>query len=211
MSLPDREQFTRGELHEAQVAADPITQFRRWFDQALAAALPHAEAMTLATASADGRPSARIVYLRDYDERGFVFYTNYDSHKGRELADNPRAALVFFWEALERQVRVEGDVERVAAAESDAYFAARPRGNCLGAWASPQSQVLADRAALERSVREVTERFADQPVPRPPFWGGYRVRPERVEFWQGRLNRLHDRLCYRRAPQGIWVVERLAP
>jgi pyridoxamine 5'-phosphate oxidase len=210
MSLTGHEQFVRGDLHESQVAADPVEQFRRWFDQALAS-VPHAEAFTLATATTDGLPSARVVFLRQFDERGFVFYTNYDSRKGHELLENPRAALVFYWEPLERQVRVEGDVEQVTAAESDAYFAGRPRGSCLAAWASQQSRVVPSRETLELRVRELEGQYEGQPVPRPPHWGGYRVRPRLIEFWQGRLNRLHDRLCYRRADDGGWVLERLAP
>ena len=153
----------------------------------------------------------RVVFLRHFDQQGFVFYTNYDSRKGHELQENPQAALVFYWEALERQVRIEGMVERVPAAESDAYFAGRPRGSCLAAWASAQSQVVASRDVLEQRVRELTEQFAEQPVPRPPHWGGYRLRPTLIEFWQGRLNRLHDRLCYRRTAVGGWERERLAP
>src|SRR4051794_16849309 len=191
MSLTGHEQFTRGELHESQVAADPVEQFRAWFDDALAT-VPHAEAFTLATATPQGLPSARILFLRHFDERGFVFYTNYDSRKGRELLENPRAALVFYWQPLERQVRIEGDVDRVSAAESDAYFAGRPRGSCLAACASSQSQVVAGREALEQRVRELEAQYAAGPVPRPPHWGGYRVRPMLIEFWQGRLNRLHD-------------------
>jgi pyridoxamine 5'-phosphate oxidase len=210
MSLTGHEQFLRGELHEAQVAADPVEQFHRWFEHALAT-VSHAEAFTLATATTLGLPSARVVFLRHFDQHGFVFYTNYDSRKGQELLENPRAALVFYWEPLERQVRVEGAVEQVSAAESDAYFAGRPRGSCVAAWASRQSHVVASREALEQRVRELELEFEGKPMPRPPHWGGYRVRPAVIEFWQGRLNRLHDRLCYRRGADGAWVIERLAP
>jgi pyridoxamine 5'-phosphate oxidase len=198
-------------LREQDVDPDPLAQFRAWYGDARAAGLPLAEAMTLATATADGRPSARVVLLRGCDEGGFVFYTNYDSRKGRELAANPRAALVFHWQPLERQVRVEGRVEPISAEQSDAYFRSRPRASRLGAWASPQSEVLAGRRELERRLREAAARFGEGEVPRPPYWGGYRVVPEVVEFWQGREGRLHDRLRYRRLPHGGWAVERLAP
>ena len=200
-----------GPLREADVDPDPLRQFRTWFAQAVAAGVPQAEAMTLATATPDGRPSARLVLLRGCDERGFVFYTNYESRKGRELAANPRAALVFFWQPLHRQVRIEGHVERVTPAQSDAYFRTRPRDSRLGAWVSPQSQVIPGREFLERRLEELQERHGGTEVPRPPYWGGFRVVPETIEFWQGRGGRLHDRLCYRKAPPTGWVLERLAP
>lgn len=214
MSFVDpRSRQSRGDkaLREGDLAADPLLQFRRWFEEAVAAGIAQPEAMTLATASAQGRPSARMVLLRGLDPRGFIFFTNYDSRKGCELAENPWAALVFFWEPMERQVRIEGRVEKATEAESDAYFQSRPRGSRLGAWASPQSAVLPDREALDRWVREVEDKYAGQEVPRPPNWGGFRVVPDLVEFWQGQPSRLHDRLCYRRQPDGSWKVERLAP
>ncbi len=198
-------------LDVSDLAASPLDQFRRWFDEAKASGQVQPEAMCLATSTADGRPSARMVLLRGLDERGFAFFTNYDSRKGRELTANPRAALVFYWGTLDRQVRIEGPVEVVSAAESDAYFAGRPRGSQLGAWASPQSQVLLDRAALEARLSEVQARFLEGSVPRPQRWGGFRVVPESVEFWQDRPNRLHDRLRYVRKPDGEWEVQRLAP
>jgi pyridoxamine 5'-phosphate oxidase len=205
-----RKEYARAGLRESDADRDPIEQFRRWFDEALAADLHEPNAMTLATSTPDGRPSARIVLLKGFDERGFVFYTNYEGRKGEELAANPRAALVLYWGELERQVRIEGGVSRVPGEESDAYFEGRPRGSQLGAWASEQSRPARDRGVLEERLRELEAEYGDREVPRPPFWGGYRVEPEVIEFWQGRENRLHDRLRYRRSDED-WKVERLQP
>jgi pyridoxamine 5'-phosphate oxidase len=203
-----RKEYTRAGLEEAE--PDPIEQFRRWFDETLAAGLHEPNAMTLATAAPDGRPSARVVLLKGFDERGFVFYTNYEGRKGEELEANPNCALVFYWGELERQVRVEGRASRVPKRESDEYFGSRPRGSQLGAWASEQSRPVGGREVLEEQLRGLEAEYAGREVPRPPFWGGYRVEPEVIEFWQGRENRMHDRLVYRRSGGG-WGRERLQP
>jgi pyridoxamine 5'-phosphate oxidase len=203
--------YERGELDFSSAAIDPFAQFGIWLDEALAADIVEPNAMTVATVGIDGQPSARIVLLRGWDERGFVFFTNYESQKGHELAHTPRAALLFFWAVLERQIRIEGPVERLAAADSDAYFAQRPRGHRLSAWASPQSRTVPDRAFLDAEMTRFDERFHDVDVPRPPHWGGFRVVPYRFEFWQGRRNRVHDRLAFRRLPGRPWQRERLAP
>ena len=205
-----RVDYKRAALSERDAASDPFELFTRWFDEAVAAAIPEPNAMTLATVDAAGRPAARIVLMKGIDARGVVFHTNYDSRKGHDLAGNPRAALLFFWVGLERQVRIDGTAERVSAEESDAYFAARPRGSQISAWASPQSASVADRAWLEARFAECEARFASGAVPRPPNWGGVRVVPDRFEFWQGRASRLHDRLVWSR--QGDrWTIGRLAP
>jgi len=209
-----RQTYLTSGLLEEDLADDPMTQFDAWFCAAVQAGVREPNAMVLATATPAGVPSARVVLLKAYDEGGFVFYTNYDSRKAAELAGNPRAALLFPWHDLERQVRVEGVVGRTSAAESELYFSSRPRGSQLGAWASPQSAVLSSRAELAERLAEVTDRFgvdedADR-VPLPDFWGGYRLRPDVVEFWQGRSDRLHDRLRYRHRPSG-WRRDRLAP
>jgi pyridoxamine 5'-phosphate oxidase len=207
-----RDYTERGELLESDLAADWTGQFATWFAEATAYGLTEPNAMIVATAAADGRPSARTVLLKGYDERGFVFYTNYESRKGTEVAANPAASLVFPWFPMQRQVIVAGAVERVSRAETEEYFATRPRGSQLGAWASPQSQVLTDRAAVEAGLRAAVKRFGpDGPIPPPPHWGGLRVVPETVEFWQGRSSRLHDRLRYRHTEERGWIVERLAP
>ena len=207
-----RKEYDQGSLDEATVERDPIKQFAAWYDAAVAAGLPEPEAMTLSTATPDGRPSARIVLLRGFDAQGFCFFTNYDSRKGRELAANPSAALTFHWTEHERQVRIEGRVEKTTDSESDAYFKSRPPKSRIGAWSSPQSEVLPDRASLEDLFAKFTAEHPDDTlIPRPPHWGGYRLIPERIEFWQGRRSRLHDRIRFRRDDRGTWVVERLAP
>ncbi len=189
---------------------DPMVQFEAWFENVVDAGLHEPNAMILATASDDGRPSARTVLLKGYDGRGFVFYTNYEGRKARDLEANPACALLFYWGELERQVRVEGRASRLPSRESDAYFASRPRGSRLGAWASEQSRPVRDRSVLEERIKALEAEYQDREIPRPPFWGGYRVEPEAIEFWQGRENRLHDRIAYRRE-EGVWRLERLQP
>lgn len=207
-----RQSYVSQPLTEDQVSRDPVEQFRQWFAQALEVGITEPNAMTLATVTAGGTPAARIVLLKGVEAGGFVFYTNYDSHKGEELAVNPNAALVFWWESLFRQVRIEGEVEKVSARVSEAYFQSRPKGSQIGAWASPQSRTIPGRAFLDARVESLEKQYAGEEVlPLPENWGGYFVRPVMIEFWQGQTNRLHDRLRYSRLPEGDWKLERLAP
>ena len=206
-----RREYASRALTEADAHADPVQQFTLWFEEALKSQLLDVNAMTLATASRSGEPSARIVLLKGADENGFVFYTNYESAKGRDLAENPRACLLFFWAELERQVRITGSVTRTSIEESDQYFHARPVESQIGASISPQSRPIRDRSELETRYAEFAVKCKDQLVPLPKFWGGYRVRPDAIEFWQGRKGRLHDRLLYTRAADGTWSRQRLAP
>ncbi|MGE5524451.1 MAG: pyridoxamine 5'-phosphate oxidase [Rhodospirillaceae bacterium] len=211
MNIADlRQEYMRASLDERDVAPDPIAQFHKWFEEAVQAQLPVVNAMTLATTGPGGRPSARIVLLKGADERGFVFYTDYDSRKGRELAACPHAALLFYWIELEREVRIEGRVAKTTTEESDAYFASRPLGSRHAAHASMQSAVVPDRQFLQAQFEAAAREHGDDP-PRPARWGGYRVIPETIEFWQGRANRLHDRILYRGAEHGAWRIERLSP
>ncbi|TEA77487.1 pyridoxamine 5'-phosphate oxidase [Allopusillimonas ginsengisoli] len=210
MSVADiRQKYEKFELLESAIAKNPLDQFSLWLDQALQAGVPEPTAMTLATASPDGRPAARIVLLKGFDARGFVFFTNYLSRKGHELTDNPLASLLFFWPALERQVRIEGKVAKVAEAESDEYFHSRPLGSRIGAWASPQSQPIT-RDELEARNQALSASLGNEPS-RPEHWGGYRLEPDYIEFWQGRPSRLHDRLAFQRKDGGAWTLQRLAP
>jgi pyridoxamine 5'-phosphate oxidase len=206
-----RKEYSTQILLENDVAPDPVEQFSLWWDQAIASKIEEANAMTLATASSDGVPSARIVLLKSFDENGFVFFTNYKSFKGMQLEENPKACLVFFWKELERQVRILGLVNKVADKENNEYFNSRPLGSRLGAWTSPQSQVIADRNWLDNRYLQVAEQFQDKEIERPGHWGGYMVKPVVVEFWQGRPSRLHDRIQYSLEENGTWKIERLAP
>jgi pyridoxamine 5'-phosphate oxidase len=206
-----RKDYTLQELNETDVAPNPFIQFQKWFDEALLAQLLEPNAMTVATATTDGKPSARMVLLKDFDERGFVFFTNYNSHKGQELAENPQAALVFWWAELERQVRICGHVEKVSENDSDRYFQSRPFNSRLGAWASNQSEVIESRIILEQRLQELKAKYENQDIPRPPHWGGLRVIPTEIEFWQGRSSRLHDRILYTRLDDGDWKIQRLSP
>jgi pyridoxamine 5'-phosphate oxidase len=206
-----RREYARTGLSEHDADRDPFHQFARWFGEALAAGVTEPNAFTLATATREGLPSARVVLLKGYDERGFAFYTNYESRKGAELAENPAAAMVFYWSELERQIRISGRATRLSRGESDAYFRSRPTGSRLGAWASAQSRPIPTRAILEERLRQLEAEHPDGNIPLPPFWGGFRVAPTDFEFWQGRPNRLHDRLRYRRAEDDSWTIERLSP
>ncbi|MCJ8163568.1 pyridoxamine 5'-phosphate oxidase [Pontibacter sp. E15-1] len=207
-----RKNYAKQALTEASAAADPVDQFNVWLNEALQAEVDEPTALVLATVSADNRPSARVVLLKDVSPQGFAFFTNYDSRKGQELAQRPAAAITFFWPALERQVRIEGNVVQVSAEMSDRYFHSRPKGSQIGAWASAQSVEIESREALEEADRQFTERFKDEEIiPRPANWGGYQLQPTQVEFWQGRPNRLHDRLLYTQQPDGSWEIKRLAP
>lgn len=206
-----RKDYTLQDLNETDVAPNPFIQFQKWFDEALTAQLLEPNAMTVATATTDGKPSARMVLLKDFDERGFVFFTNYNSHKGQELAENPQAALVFWWAELERQVRICGHVEKVSENDSDRYFQSRPFNSRLGAWASNQSEVIESRIILEQRLQELKAKYENQDIPRPPHWGGLRVIPTEIEFWQGRSSRLHDRILYTRLDDGDWKIQRLSP
>jgi len=198
-------------LNENEIERDPIKLFELWFEEAIAAKLPMPDAMTLATVADDGRPAARMVLLKQVDGYGFVFFTNYQSSKARQLESHPYAALVFFWPELERQVRVEGRVSKTSAEESAAYFKTRPRESQIGAWASPQSEVIPGREVLEQRARALAEQYHDREIECPPYWGGYRLRPDRIEFWKGRVGRLHDRISYELQPDDSWTIKRLAP
>ena len=206
-----RKDYKQHSLAEADVKQNPFDQFATWWDAAIHAAIDEVNAMTLATASPDGMPAARIVLLKGFDKRGFVFFTNYESFKGQQLAENPRACLVFFWKELERQVRITGLVEKTSPQESDDYFNSRPENSRIGAWSSPQSRVIAGREVLEKNEKDFAKQFGTKPLTRPPYWGGYRVKPASFEFWQGRPSRLHDRIQYSLEDNGNWIIERLAP
>lgn len=211
MSKPENKQYGLFELLEGDLDPDPVKQFEKWFDEASGAEFVHPNAFSLATSSIDGTPTARMLLLKDFDESGFVFYTNSESAKGEEMSLNPRASICFWWDKLERQVRIEGVVEKVSCSEADLYFASRPRGSQIGAWASRQSSVIESREYLENRALEIEAEYENREIPRPPYWNGYRLVPSSIEFWQGRPNRLHDRLRYRKTREGGWVIERLAP
>lgn len=206
-----RKDYQLETLSEADVAADPIAQFGKWWDEAVKSDIDEVNAMTLATVNKDGIPAARIVLLKEYDAKGFVFFTNYNSNKGEELLQNPNACLVFFWKELERQVRITGIAEKISIEESIAYFNKRPDGSKIGAWASPQSLAVAGKAWLKETFEYYRERFKHGEIPKPPHWGGYRIKPSKIEFWQGRPSRMHDRILYTSQTGGNWKIERLAP
>lgn len=206
-----RRDYMMHALNEADMAENPMEQFARWWDDAIKSEIDEVNAMTLATATLGGLPSARVVLLKGFDERGFIFFTNYHSHKGRELEQNPRASLIFFWKELERQVCIEGIVEKVPEKESDDYFQSRPAGSRIGAWASPQSSIIDNREVIENNVKELEKKFSDGFIPRPEHWGGYVVKPTNIEFWQGRSSRLHDRVRYVHQLGSKWHMQRLAP
>ncbi|MBY0480704.1 MAG: pyridoxamine 5'-phosphate oxidase [Chitinophagaceae bacterium] len=205
-----RRDYSLRSLLESDVAANPYEQFGKWWSEAINSEVDEVNAMTLATATPDGIPSARIVLLKGYDRNGFVFFTNYNSQKGQDIAANPKACLLFFWKELERQVRIDGNIEKISAAESEEYFQSRPVGSRIGAWCSPQSAVIEDRSVIEKNIAHYEAKFSNQPVPRPEHWGGYIVKPTAIEFWQGRSSRLHDRLRYSLTAES-WKIERLAP
>lgn len=206
-----RRDYQMEHLLETDVAHNPIDQFTKWWDEAVKSELDEVNAMTLATASATGMPSARTVLLKSFSQDGFIFFTNYNSHKGKEIEENPQACLVFFWKELERQVRITGPIEKVSAAESDEYFYSRPAGSRIGAWASPQSTVIPSREIIEANLAKYEQQFSGGDITRPPHWGGYIVKPVFIEFWQGRPSRLHDRILYSKEKEGKWKIERLAP
>ena len=206
-----RKEYKLKTLNEKHVETSAIQQFDKWWLEAINSSIDEVNAMTLATATPDGKPSARIVLLKGYDVKGFVFFTNYESHKGKELEINPQAAIVFFWKELERQIRLEGIIEKVSEEESNTYFFSRPKGSQIGAWASPQSQVIESRQIIENNAANYTQKFEKESMQRPEYWGGYRLKPQLFEFWQGRESRLHDRLQYTLNKEGNWKIERLAP
>lgn len=206
-----RKEYKLKSLDEAAAAGNAIKQFDRWWQDAINSEIDEVNAFTLATAAADGKPSARIVLLKGYDEKGFVFFTNYQSHKGQELATNPQGCMVFFWKELERQIRIEGSIEKISAEESDEYYFSRPLSSQVGAWASPQSSVIKNREVIEDNVKKYEAQFAGSSISRPPHWGGYRLQPQAIEFWQGRPSRLHDRLLFTLLEKNEWKIERLAP
>lgn len=212
MNISDiRKDYKLRSLSETEVATEPFTQFQNWWDEAIKSEIDEVNAMTLATVTPDGKPSARIVLLKGFDTNGFVFFTNYQSRKGKELEENPHGALVFFWKELERQVRIEGGIEKINGSESDTYYHSRPAGSQIGAWSSPQSEVIENREVIENNYKALEEKFKEGVIPRPGFWGGYILRPSMIEFWQGRSSRLHDRIRYQLGGDNNWRIDRLAP